>query len=167
MRKALAILAMAAWAAGVLYVLVWHMMDLESKMDDLRRVRAQWPTATATVTKVDFYEAVPTDDNDRSYAILRFQYTAAGASQRTQQHIYYYNEDQKAAITYRKGQDVTVYYDPAKPADAVIEPSKVDYYEVTNWWQTILRILAFPSIFVGCPLIWGAIVGSQREPEAR
>ncbi len=162
MRKALAILAMAAWAAAVLFVLFWHMGDMESKMEDLRQVRSEWPTVTGTVTKIDFHDADPTDDNDRSYATLRFQYNALGSPHTSEQGLLYYSDDQRSAIAYSPGQAVTVHYDPAKAASAVVEPNNVDYYLVTNWWQTILRILAFPSILVGCPIIWGLIAGGER-----
>lgn len=166
MSKLLAILMMAAWAAVILYLLFAHAMDIDGRMEQLREARSQWPTTPGTVSEVKFHDADPTDDNDYSFATIGFQYKVSGTLETSRQQLNYGTAAQKAQISYRPGQTTTVYYNPTKPESAVIEPSKVDLYEVSRWWEVILRIMAFPSIILGCIVIWGCIVRSKTTQEA-
>jgi hypothetical protein len=149
---------MAIWTVGILYVL-WgpHLASIEARIENLRQEQSQWPTVQGTVLEVRFHDANLSDDNDRSYAIVRFQYSVSGLAHAGKQKFYYYTDTQRSAIKYCIGQTVTVYHDPDQDAEAVIEPQRVDLYDVSAWWETMLRMLTYPSIVIGCIVIWGSV----------
>jgi hypothetical protein len=158
MRKFIAVLMMVIWTVGILYVLLGpHLASIETRMENLRQEHSQWPTVQGNVLEIRFHEADLSDDNDRSYAIVRFQYCVSGLTYTGKQRLYYYTDAQRNAIKYRIGQTVTVYHDPDQAAEAVIEPQRVDLYDVSVWWETMLRMLTYPSIMIGCIVIWCAV----------
>ena len=164
MRKVLALFFMATWTVGILYVLFGlHYMDIEARMEQVRQTRSQWLSAQGTILEIKSHSA--TDDNDSSSVIVKFQYEAFGSRQVAQQKWGDYTKGYKEANSYRKGQVVTVYYDPGDSMKAVINRESVDLYEVSAWWETILRILAYPSIIIGCIIIWGLVASSKPEPK--
>jgi hypothetical protein len=75
----------------------------------LASASARWPTVAGTITMSDVIEeAIEEKDNDDKSRIRK---------------IYRLRElAEKAANQYRQGQPVTVYYDPAQPGNAVLEP---------------------------------------------
>jgi hypothetical protein len=105
----------------------------------LARASARWPTAAGTITTADVIEEVTEDtsDNDRStirkiyrYQVdLRYAYQVAKrdfvgtAENWGWTEVYGLREvAEKAAGRYTPGQPVIVYYDPAQPGNAVLEP---------------------------------------------
>jgi hypothetical protein len=137
---------LGAWVFTVGWLLIFNMMKVEARMDNLRQEREQWPSTEGTVTQVSFHDADITDDDDYSYATIRFNYTVSGTNYSAGQQIDYFFKSQKQNIQYKTGQKVMVFYDPCSIRNAVVDPSKVDLYETTPWWETMLRIFAFPSI---------------------
>jgi hypothetical protein len=163
MRKLIAVMAIGTWVFMVGWLLVFNMMTIEARMDNLRQERAHWPTIEGTVTQIDFHDADSTDDNDYSYAIIRYNYTQSGINYSAWQQIDYFSENQKQNIQYKAGQKLMVYYDPSNICSAVIDPSKVDIYETTPWWETVLRIFAFPSMILGSIFIWQIITVTNMK----
>jgi hypothetical protein len=157
MRKFIAVLMMAIWTAVIFYVLWGHLVSVEARMENLRQEHSQWPTVQGTVLEVRFYDADPSDDNDRSCAIVRFQYKVSGLAHAGKQSLYYNTDAQRRAIQYFIGQTVNVYHNPDQAAEAVIEPQRVNYYDVSAWWETMLRMLTYPSIVIGCIFIWSVV----------
>jgi hypothetical protein len=105
----------------------------------LARASARWPTAAGTITTADVIEEVTEDtsDNDRSTIrkIYRYQIDLRYAYQIGKRdfvgtaenwgwtEVYGLREvAEKAAGRYTPGQPVVVYYDPAQPGNAVLEP---------------------------------------------
>jgi Protein of unknown function (DUF3592) len=105
----------------------------------LARASARWPTAAGTITTADVIEEVTEDtsDNDRStirkiyrYQVdLRYAYHVGKhdfvgtAENWGWTEVYGLREvAEKAAGRYAPGQPVIVYYDPAQPGNAVLEP---------------------------------------------
>jgi hypothetical protein len=108
----------------------------------LANASLRWPTAAGTVTHCDIVEEIiedKRDDDDKSavrrvhhrYQVdLRYAYkigkrdfvgTETNCNGAT---IYGLREvAEKAAAPYRTGQNVTVYYDPEQPGNAVLEPA--------------------------------------------
>ena len=153
MRKVIAILMMAAWAVGILYIL-WgpHLADLEARMEKVRQERYHWPAVQGRI--LDTKVHVPDNDSEYPTVTTRFQYSVSGTTYTAEQTWGYSDRDRK----YQSGQMVTVYYDPIDSWKAVIELQRVDLYEVSAGWETLLRILAYPAIIVGCMVIWGSVV---------
>ena len=105
----------------------------------LASASARWPTVAGTITMSDVIEeAIEEKDNDdksRIRKIYRYQVDLRYAYQIGKRDfvgtaanwgataIYGLRElAEKAANQYRQGQPVTVYYDPAQPGNAVLEP---------------------------------------------
>lgn len=99
----------------------------------------RWPTAAGTVTAAGVIEEImqekDSDDRSRFKTIHRFQVDLRYAYKVGQRDfvgtaanwgwtaIYGLRElAEKAAAEYRQGQPVTVYYDPDRPGNAVLEP---------------------------------------------
>jgi hypothetical protein len=105
----------------------------------LARASARWPTAAGTVTTADVIEEVTEDTSDDKSPIrkkiyryqvdLRYAYQVGKrdfvgtAENWGWTGVYGLRElAEKAAAQYSRGQPVVVYYDPAQPGNAVLEP---------------------------------------------
>ena len=99
----------------------------------------RWPTAAGTITTADVIEEIiqekQSEDRSRIKTIHRYQVDLRYAYKVAQRDyvgtaanwgwtaIYGLRElAEKAASQYRQGQPVTVYYDPDRPGNAVLEP---------------------------------------------
>jgi len=159
MRKVIAILLMAAWVVAASYIMILHFQDIEARMEQVRQSRSDWLSTPGTILEVQFHTA--TDDNDYSSVTVKFQYEAFGSLQVTQQKWGDYTRGYDVANSYRTGQIVTIYYDPNDPGKSVINRESVDLYDVSAWWETLLRIITFPVITIGCVFIWGVVTDSK------
>lgn len=162
MRKVMAILAMVAWGAAIMGVLMMHFTDLEARAETTRVTRSNWPTAQGRIIDVSSHAGDPLDDNDNAYVVVQFQYFVGNQPYVAKQKWIDYTGTLEKANSYRKGQVVTVYYDPAGAGNGVIEWKNVDLSEVSTGWETMLRIIAFPSIAIGCAVIWESIAKGKR-----
>ncbi len=169
MRKVIALLLMAIWTVTILYVLCGpHLASIQTRMEQVRQVRSQWPSVPGTILDVRFNGAV--DDNDYSSLLVKFQYSLSGVSyfawQKWADYAEGYREFAEKAGTFNRGQPVTVYYDTTDPRKAVIDRRNVDLYEVSAVWETILRIFSYPSIIIGCMLIWLLVTQVRQTSRA-
>lgn len=166
MRKVIAFFLMATWAVGILYILFGpYFADLQARMENVRQERSEWPSVPGTIEEVQFHAA--TDDNDSSYVLFKFRYNVSGVLYNTAQkwadYTAGYKEAREKAKSQQPGQPVTVYYNPADTRQAVLYPTSVDLYEVSTWWETVLRILTYPSIIIGCAFIWQIITNGKTH----
>jgi hypothetical protein len=159
MRKTMAIFLIATWIVAIFYLMFGiHLPDIENRMENLREERSKWPAVPGIVTNVDSHVADITDDNDRDSVSVSFQYKVSNVTLNSHQYWYYTTK-----TGYTKGQSITVYYNPMQNKEAVLDPKNVDVYEVSKWWETILRILAMPAIIFGCMFIWSFVTAGKKH----
>jgi hypothetical protein len=85
-----------------------------------------WPTATATINRAGLVPA--TDRNDTYYVRLEYRYTSSdgvvrtGSKLRLESDPYERKSAEQMIAGLTPGQQRTVYYDPADPDVAVLEP---------------------------------------------
>jgi hypothetical protein len=115
----------AVFVALGLYVLLWWGRTKSTGVGALR-----WPTAKGVITQSHIHH--PAGPDDAALLVLSFEYTI-GATHYSSNSIDLFRieeratQDEMEAITrrYRKGQSVQVYFDPAKPTKALLEPGNL------------------------------------------
>jgi hypothetical protein len=163
MRIVSALLLMAIWTAALIYLL-WglHYSDLEKRVENIRQLRSGWPSVPGSIVDVKFHDADPTYENDQSYAAITYQYSVSKVYYNACQNLNYYSHAQKQAIRYSPGKSVTVHFDPDNAAIGLIEPMNISVLDVSKWWEVLLRMLIYPSIIIGCIMIWGMIAVNEK-----
>ena len=132
---------------GIVACVIFFIYQLEK---NAMVARSQWPTVHGTIISSRVVEYTDSDGNEWRSRYVRFAYEVNDIPYSTEQQLRgaWVGEDSR----YPKGKTVTVYYDPAKPEMAVIEPMKVSLA-----WKGWAIIALFAFFVVGCMLIvrWG------------
>ena len=116
-------------AAGASGIWLYAFIDIQRK----KRRSAHWPTVTGTITKSDVAEHVSRDKDDnveiRYVPEIVYGYRVGGREYHAATRKWGFSElyvdeegPKKVLAKYPKGSSVPVFYDPADPSNAVLEP---------------------------------------------
>jgi len=108
---------------------------------------SEWPTMSGTIIST---ERTTSGDFDDEYPTLtvRFSYMVQGVLYQDSQELYAH-DDYREESQYPLGSSITVYYNPVKPVNALINLNKY-----VPWWAP-LPVYLFIIALIGCIYIWG------------
>ncbi len=131
-------------------------------ISDAREAQA-WPTADATITRSDVAEVVTSKKKPgekRRESVVRYQadvtydYIVSGVNYTGSRVAYVYRVYPNTAdvdpvlANYPEGKVVRVHYDPAEPANAVIEP-RAEALHVFTYFGALISLASVWCIFKG------------------
>jgi hypothetical protein len=156
--RALAAIVVTSGLIGGLFIWPFsarYMDGLEQRVADTRARYYAYPIAAGTVASSSAY----TDDDGYHRFTVRFRFDVAGASYSRTQTWYLEHLPQSISRSdevqkYTPGTSVQVHYNPDRPADAVVDPKRINVAEISTDWESILRSLAIPAVAVGCICVW-------------
>jgi hypothetical protein len=151
------IMVVAVLAAAGAWILWWRSRSL------IARSR-QWPTAAGSIVQCGTKEnPTPAYDEYKYSFILRYSYQVGAQTYECDRERWYlsgpftYASDDvhdldAAASYYHLGKPVTVYYDPANPANAVLDPGSsagADHliYHLVTAAAIVILLVVFSLIF--------------------
>ena len=141
-----------------------YMSELDQRVKETREFWSACPTVQGSVTSAETKE-----DNDGYHRFtVRFTYQLGNVRYSGAQGWYLEHVPKgEPSGQYTNGKSVTVYYDPAKPKNAVIAPMRLNVMEVSTVGESVTRSLVFPAVFVGCILVWTWACVKQSEQEKK
>lgn len=123
-----------------------------------------WPSTVGQVIAAEVKQSVSTDDDDRvryaSYPSVEYEYQVAGQTYTGKQIAFggvvaTGNRNKAAAqlARYPAGGQVTVYYNPEKPSEAVLERKAGGF----TWGLVVGIFCLVLSACIACPLLIGVV----------
>ncbi|OGO25298.1 MAG: hypothetical protein A2144_04905 [Chloroflexi bacterium RBG_16_50_9] len=113
MRKSIALILAVLLIGTTVAGAVLYELDVR----EAGNLRSKWPTTQGTILSSTILRDF--ENSETAFIIIRFAYEAKGTRYSAQQA---WREWLTRTHQYSEGSSVTVYYNPAKPSEAVIEP---------------------------------------------
>jgi len=129
--------------------------EWDRRVEDARSFYLACPTVTGMVTA----SGTETDDDGYHLLSVRFTYWVehkgySGEQSWYLEHIPKSESAKEDQARYTRGKEVTVYYDPTKPENAVIAPMRLSHVDILSYGELAMPTIILAVVLGGCILIW-------------